>query len=223
MLSEEDFIGWDVENWTECFRLWEPHVSAAKIHCLEIGSGPGGGSLWLASKGHSVVCSDIGGPSADARALHRKHALHQHIDYQDLDAANIPYQSRFDVILVKSVLGGIWGRLGMDTVQRAVAGIHRALKPNGKLLFAENLRSTRFHMFCRERFLGRDRDWKYPTSDGVLNLLSQFSTVDYRLGGFLGAFGRTERQRTLLAFMDHLLVPLLPSRWCYIMAGVAYK
>ena len=59
----QDILGWDALNWSVCLRVWEPIISTSNgpLDCLEIGCGPGGLSLWLASKGHNVVCSDLKG------------------------------------------------------------------------------------------------------------------------------------------------------------------
>jgi SAM-dependent methyltransferase len=191
---------------------------------LEIGCGSGRLSLWFASKGHHVVCSNLKEPSEEVKELHGLHGVSDRIDYQAIDATDIPYSGRFDIIFFKSVLGRIGAHLGAEGMQRAVREVHKALKPTGKLLFAENLRATSFHMFCRRRFGGRTESvWKYPTNQEILGLLAEFSTVDYELAGFLGTFGRTEAQRTVLGCFDKILVPLVPRSWRYIMAGVAAK
>jgi len=57
-----------------------------------------------------------------------------------------------------------------------------------------------------------------------LDFLSPFSTVEHCTAGFLGALGRTPRQRSLLARIDRYGAQwLVPSPWNYIMIGVARK
>ncbi len=219
-----DILGWDAVNWSACLDIWGPHVSAGPVDCLEIGCGPGGVSLWLASKGHRVVCSDLANPAEAVRDLHRRYGVDGKIAYEAVDCTDMPYVERFDVVVLKSVLGGVWAHCGRDGVERAVQGIHRALRPGGMLLFAENLRATALHMFCRRRLLRRTRDsWVYPTVSELEKALARFSTLHYQLTGFLGAFGRDEWQRSILGRVDRLVVPLVPRRWRYIMAGVAVK
>lgn len=219
-----DVLGWDVTNWSRCLQVWEPAVSDGPLDCLEIGSWTGGLSLWLASRGHAVVCSDLVELPPAVRASHRSFDLPGTISYERIDATAIPYAGRFDRVLFKSVLGGVWAHCGQEGVRRAIEEMHKALKPGGKLLFAENLESTRIHMFFRERLLRRTRGvWVYPKVSEVCDLMKVFDDVRYDLSGFLGAFGPNETLRGLLGRVDRRLAPALPGGWRYIMTGVATK
>jgi SAM-dependent methyltransferase len=223
MLRDSDFLDWDVVNWSVCFRVWEPHLPASPCECLELGCGSGGLSLWLASKGHRVVCSDLSAPGSPITSRHSRHGVGDKMRYEAIDATDIPYSGRFDVIVFKSVLPCVWAHCGLDGVQRAVHGMQRALKPGGRVLFVENLRSTRFHMFCRRRFL--HRTLVYPTIPELYGLFTGDGWGDFHFetAGFLGAFGRTEGQRAALGYLDRLITPLVPGKWHYVMAGVAVK
>ncbi|HLJ11277.1 MAG TPA: class I SAM-dependent methyltransferase [Planctomycetaceae bacterium] len=224
MLTTKDILEWDTVNWSVALRNWERHLPSGPADCLEIGSGAGGLSLWLASKGHHVVCSDRAGARPEARELHGLHSVPGKIDYAAVDATNIPYNERFDIIVFKSVLGRIWAICGDEGLRQALAEMRKALKPKGKLLFAENLRSTRFHMFCRIRFADRGEEkWKFLTIEEMRGLLADFSKFEYDLAGFLGLFGITETQRQVLGYVDKLLLPVVPKSCRYIMAGVAEK
>lgn len=224
MPSSDIVLDWDVVNWSKALCLWEPHVMQGSLDCLELGCGRGGVSLWLASKGNHVLCSDVCEPLDAVRELHRLYGVSDLVEYQAIDAMFIPYVSKFDVIVVKSVLGGILGRNGEEGLHKTISEICKALKPGGKLLFAENLHSSRFHMFCRRKFLGRVTSvWAYPTLKEMLKFLSPFAAIDYQTAGFLGTFGRKEWQRTLLAYADKALKPVLPIKLRYVVAGVAVK
>jgi 2-polyprenyl-3-methyl-5-hydroxy-6-metoxy-1,4-benzoquinol methylase len=223
MNKVRDILEWDTVNWSVCFKAWEGHIPIEPSDCLEIGCGAGGLSLWLASKGHRVVCSDINMPGKSVRQLHQSYGVSHKISYEAIDATDIPYTEQFDIIALKSVLGGIWAKNGLENMQQAIREIHKSLKPNGKLLFAENLRSTPIHMFCRKRLLNRhEHSWQYPTIEEMRDFLSDFSSVNYQLAGFLGTFGRTETQRIIMGYIDKILVPIVPKEWNYIMAGVAF-
>jgi SAM-dependent methyltransferase len=224
MLRSRDVLEWDVVNWSVALRIWESYLPAAPCRCLEIGSCSGKLSLWLASKGHHVVCSDRTEPDQSVQAMHESHGVAAKIEYRAVDATDIPCTDRFDVIVFKSVLGRIWALRGTEGLRRAAGEMHKALKPNGLLLFAENLRATKLHMFCRTRLAGFNESvWKYPTLQEMLALLADFANVDYRLAGVLGAFGRSETQRTVLGLFDKAIAPLTPKSWRYVMAGVAVK
>ena len=61
-LRIEDIIEWDVVNWSNALSFWTKHSTVAvtrEARALELGTRRGGGSLWLASLGFNVVCSDI--------------------------------------------------------------------------------------------------------------------------------------------------------------------
>lgn len=220
----KEALGWDVMNWSACLDVWEPHVSTGPLNCLEIGCGPGGLSLWLASKGHSVVCSDVTLPSSEVHDLHRRYGVAERIAYAAIDCTDIGAFEKFDIIAVKSVLGGVLAHCGVDAFHRSILGMHNALKPNGKILFAENLRATSLHEFSRRHLLRRTpAHWVYPSIDEMVQSFSDYSKLEYTVTGLLGCFGRAEWQRRLLAAVDRVMVPLVPQRWRYIMAGVALK
>jgi len=224
-LDRREVLGWDTVNWARSLALWERWLPAAPAECLEIGCGPGGGvSLWLASKGHNLLCTDMNAPGAAVRERHLRHGVADRISYEAIDATRIPYEGRFDVVVLKSVFGGIWAFGGESSVLRAIEGIHRALRPGGRLLFAENLRGTAFHMFCRKVLLRRANTWHYPRAASFLRLLGDdWAELHYETSGFLGTFGRTERQREWLGRVDEAARPLVPAGWRYIISGVAVK
>src|SRR5690606_26588047 len=132
----------------------------------------GGLSLWMALKGKTVVCSDLEDVESTAEPLHTRYKVNNLITYQDIDATNIPYENHFDVIAFKSIIGGI-GRNNNPEIQAKVfTEIHKALKPGGKLLFAENLVASPFHQRLRKKFIRCGNSWKYVSLDEVNGFLS---------------------------------------------------
>jgi SAM-dependent methyltransferase len=194
------------------------------LQCLEVGANGGGLSVWLAARGHSVVCSDFGKPPADAKALAERYRVAERIRYEDIDATHIPYESTFDIVAFKSVLGGI-GRDGAFERQRAaVASIYRALRPGGRLLFAENLSASPLHRLLRRRYIAWGAQWRYVTIEEMRAFLAPFAHVRLDTAGFFGTFGRSERQRRALALIDRVAFDaLVPPGWRYIVYGVATK
>lgn len=229
MLSSElvnDIIEWDVRNWSEPLRFWEHALdwSGAPKMCLEVGAGQGGLSLWLALKGHRVVCSDLTSPAHRAARLHAKYGVAELIEYAAIDATNIPDRARFDIIAFKSILGGIGRHDDRARQQCAIDEMFDALKPGGVLLFAENLRASPAHRFLRTKFVGWGKSWRYVTLAEMRELLSKFAQVEMRATGVIGAWGRTEHERNLLARVDQVVLNrLCPDEWKYLVYGLAVK
>ena len=148
-----DVIGWDVRNWSAALGFWEREGESDLSNCLalELGAKDGGLSLWMALKGARVVCSDVNGPAEGARSLHERYGVSRSIEYRRVDAADIPYEDHFDVVLFKSVLGGIGNSDDRSAQARAIREIWKCLKPGGELFFAENLAASPLHRFFRRR------------------------------------------------------------------------
>lgn len=222
----ERCVEWDTVNWSKALVFWETHVdlNGRSLSCLELGSRRGGLSAWLAIKGNHVLCSDYTNPKDDAQANHRTFTLSGTIDYMAVDATSIPFENHFDIIVFKSILGGI-SRNGNSHLKKIVINeIHKALKPGGKLLFAENLVASPAHQFLRSRLTTWGSYWNYLKLDEVKELFSEFDSIVYDTAGFLGTFGRNEFQKKLLGRMDTLVFDKLVSdKMKYMVFGVATK
>jgi SAM-dependent methyltransferase len=221
-----EYIEWDVRNWSTTLNYWlsESSQDLSNASALEIGSRHGGLSLWMASQGASVVCSDLNGPTEKAILQHRAHRVADRIEYRALDATQLPYQEEFDLVVFKSVLGGIGSRGGKEAQLKAIKEMHKALKEGGELFFAENLIGSPVHQFFRNRFVSWAAEWRYVTIVEMEEFLSLFSQVRFCTMGFAGAFGRSETQRSLLGLVDKAILDhMIPNRWNYIICGVATK
>jgi SAM-dependent methyltransferase len=220
-----DFVEWDLANWAPALDFWlqTSSLDLSKTFALELGAGLGGLSLWLALKGAHVVCTDLRGPSPEARALHRRHHVEHLISYRALDATDIPDVEKFDLVIFKSVLGDV-GRCGRRELQeRAVREIHKALRPGGELWFAENLKGSALHRLAR-RFIRRGSLWRYVSLEETEQFLSPFRRRAFRTKGFLGVFGRGGWPRRLLGTLDTLVFNrVAPERWRYVVFGTAQK
>lgn len=223
-LTAKEIIGWDVKNWSEALKYWEKLVSTNnKLECLEIGANKGGISLWLASKGHHVVCNDLHPVSEETLKYHSEFSLKGKIEYQSFDAAQIPFENYFDIIILKSVMGGI-GRAGRnDRIEASIQAIYKALKPGGMFLFAENLQGSRLHKFFRKKFVSWSQDWNYIQKKQLEKYLECFKETEIRTTGFAGAFGFNEVSRNLLGNLDSIFFNKLPESYHYIIYGHAKK
>lgn len=221
----KDILQWDIKSWSKALRYWEDttHWSLVK-NGLELGGREGGLSLWLSLKGITTVCSDLSNVKETAEKLHLKYNVTSHISYQDIDATNIPYENHFDVIVFKSIIGGIGSNNNIAIQQKVFKEIHKALKPGGKLLFAENLIASPLHQWLRKRFVNWGSRWRYVSNDEMKNFLQDFSSYEIKATGVLGTFGRNENQRKFLSTLDQLLLnPICPNNWKYIVYGFATK
>ena len=175
-------------------------------------------------KGIKTVCSDLHGVKDSASPLHKRYDVDSLITYQDIDATNIPYENHFDVIVFKSIIGGIGRNNNMEMQQKTFKEIHKALKPGGKLLFAENLAASPIHQAMRKRFVRWGNSWRYVTIKEMKMFLKDFPCVSIRTTGFLSVFGRNEGQRNMLSAIDRsILNHISPDHWKYIVYGIAEK
>lgn len=221
----KDIMQWDVKSWSKALSYWESNIVWDKVqNGLELGGREGGLSLWLALKGKTVVCSDLKNVKETAQQLHLQYNITSHITYQDIDATDIPYENYFDIIVFKSIIGGIGRNDNYDIQQKVFNEIYKALKPGGKLLFAENLKASSFHQRVRKRFVNWGSSWRYVSINEMKAFLKDFSNCEIKTTGILGTFGRNERQRILLSSMDKLILnKICPENWKYICYGIAEK
>lgn len=220
----QEIIDWDIVNWSKAIPFWEKQASLNQkpLKCLELGSNQGGLSLWLAQKGHQVICSDLENPENKAKAIHERYG-ELSVSYQAINALEIPFENEFDVVIFKSILGGVSRGGNQKNKKVVLEQIHKALKPGGKLLFAENLTASKMHQFLRKHFIKWGADWNYLRMDEVDWLFADFNKLNYKAVGFFGAFGRSEGQRSLLGKIDSVIDPALGSKVKYILIGAAEK
>jgi SAM-dependent methyltransferase len=219
-------VEWDVVNWSKALKFWEKNVllDNGGLRCLELGGRRGGLSLWLAIKGNDVICSDFENPKQAASAIHSQFTFGGSIDYLAVDATKIPFENYFDIVVFKSILGGISRNNNSHLKQVVVDEVYKSLKPGGKLLFAENLVASDMHQFFRRKLTNWGSYWNYLRLEEVKDLLKQFNSVSFATAGFLGAFGRVEFQRNLLGKLDTLLFDkVVADKMKYIVFGVATK
>lgn len=220
-----NYLEWEVRNWSRALDFWLAKSSQRLSDCkvLEIGSNRGGLSLWLASQGARVVHSDYNELKEEAFQRHQAGGLSHMIEYQTIDARDIPYTDHFDIVVFKSVLGAV-GDGDKEAQAQAIGEMHKALKKGGELFFAENAVASPLHMYLRRKMIKWGNWWRYVTIDEMKEFLSPFSETELCTIGFAGTFGRTETQRDWLARCDKALFEhIVPDSWKYIIAGVARK
>ena len=188
----EEYLEWDIDTWKHALKYWDTVLESRPLQsarALELGARNGGLSLYLAHKGMSVVCSDLGGPSPQAHDLFAQHGLTERVSFESIDATAIPYKDdSFDIVIFKSVLGGVGMACGFTGIEQAMREMHRVLKPGGLLLFAENQAGSFIHRQARRRFVQWGRLWLYPTLSQIEELLGSFGKSEIRTYGFFSCF-----------------------------------
>jgi SAM-dependent methyltransferase len=223
----KDIIEWDVSTWKHALFFWDEVINELKnrnLKVLELGSRNGGISLYFALNGFNVVCSDLKGPTEKAYLLHKRYNVDKNIEYKDVDATNICFSDNsFDVIVFKSILGGIGRNQNKQLQQKVFNEIHRVLKDNGLFLFAENLVASKFHTVFRKRFVKWGNSWRYVSISEMEEFLAIFSEYKYQTTGFLSAFGKIEILKSFLSKLDNILKPLIKDTDRYLIYGYAKK
>src|ERR1700733_7001729 len=122
-----DVFRWDVINWSRHVEVWEDAIGdwgaigeterGSRPLGLELGSDWGGGlSLWMALKGFDVISShyDTKGwitpddsYAREARRVQAAYAVTGHVRFERVDVLEMDFYERFDIIMAKSVLGGL--------------------------------------------------------------------------------------------------------------------
>lgn len=223
-----DSLEWDVVNWSAALHFWQAETAKTTFvgqSALEVGAGSGGGlTLWLASQGMPVTWSSYGQSKSNPSQVHCRHGVESNISYRYLDVLDPAVEERYDIVVMKSVLGLLASGGLLDRAQLAITNMRTLLRPGGELWLVENLRATGVHQFLRDRcsWGKKGAGWYYPSLAEFRQLLEPFDEYAVMTAGVLGLGGRTESQRSVLGALDALLLErLVPPGWRYIGAAVA--
>ncbi len=219
-----EYLQWDIMTWHKALIHWDKvlgDTDVSSYEALDLGARDGGLSLYLAEKGMRVVCSDLYGPTAEAFELHGKYNMLGRIEHATINATGIPYDSgRFDLVVFKSVLGGIGTFAGIESIKLALSEMLRVLKPGGILLFAENLDGSKFHKYARRTFVKWGKTWYYPTLMEMKELLGIFDESFIRTYGF---FSCIKKDFAPFVLTDRLVCRSNSSKGHYMAYGHAVK
>lgn len=219
-----DVYEWDSQNWSKSFEVWKPILkSEKKLKCLEIGSRRGGLSLLMASLGHDVTCSDLADPTKIASPLHERYQLKDQIHYTTVNLTDLKFKEEFDVIVFKSVFGGVVRNEDLELAKKIALQLNNALKPGGSVLFAENSSGSLIHRIARKYFRRWGCSWSYFSLNQYREIFQNFNTVQLETYGFWSAFAIGNKTRVLLSYLDQLTCPFIPKSKKYIVFGVAQK
>lgn len=230
-LPVKNIIGWDIENWAEIINVWQPILDSFPqgSKALAIGERNGGLSLWLAMIGFDVLCTDVTDISKDASVLHAKYKLKGEITYTTLDIVNgAPLQQEFDIIIAKSLLGGLKtersdaSTRGEFARRKAVKNINTMLKPKGFFLAAENMQGSILLQLARKA-AKKKQGWDYLKYKELPTLFSDFGTIQIKTFGILPTFFPWQPVNRVCYKLNKHLLNELPDDQKYIAVITAQK
>ncbi|MBS1772966.1 MAG: class I SAM-dependent methyltransferase [Bacteroidetes bacterium] len=232
MTSEllNDIIEWDVPNWSQILKVWQPIIDTlpkdAKI--LAIGERNGGLSLWLALQDFHVVCTDREGVTNKAKELHNQYGVSHLISYDTLDIVNTNITGNYDIVIMKSVLGGLKEVYNDSTTRndstrtRAINNIHRLLKQGGYLLTSDNLKGNLFTRFGRS-IKQKNNSWHYFTPSEINNIFSSFASVKISTFAIIPTKFGSKAFNRLIFSINQFFSNLFPSNANYIGISIVKK
>ncbi|HYI38492.1 MAG TPA: class I SAM-dependent methyltransferase [Thermoleophilaceae bacterium] len=187
---------------------------------LEYGCGRTSFATAMASAGATVTGIDISEVAVDtSRALATEQDLEDQLDFQVMDAENLPFESEFDLVCGTGILHHL-------DLELALRGIARALRPNGSAVFLEPLGHNPVINLYRDRTPTQRSEDEHPLLMSDLRAASEhFSTVRVRFFHLTSLAALALRGRTgftaatgLLEKLDSALFRLWPrSRsWAWI-------
>lgn len=198
---------------------------------LELGTGTGGTATLLAKQGASVVGIDL----LPFRLQEAKERTVQHnvadvVDFSLMDATQLAFpDNTFDFIISKSVMV-------FTDHSKTAKECNRVLKPGGKAIFMENMRSHPIVWLYRKLFLKYSRELHYFAIPDIEAIGKYFEEMEHRefhllsLGALfwkriipIPVFYRWSLQ--FLKWIDRRLLRLLPllKRFCWITAMICHK
>ncbi len=222
------YLEWDELTWSKALYSWDEillEVQPGKsLLALELGGRHGGISLYLAQKGIKTVCSDFGGPTPKAKALHEENKVSNLVSYMDIDATTINYpDNHFDIVVFKSILGVVAANNKIENLEIASKEIYRILKPGGYLLFAENMKASCLHTLARRWFVPWGANWHYLTLQEMGAFVAPFALHKINYFGFFSAFIKIKKLKKAAYLIDSIKNIFLPNRFKYISYGWAKK
>lgn len=232
-LNNQRIIEWDVLNWSRSLDFWENYIQdyiPSETKVLALGERNGGLSLWLASKGFNVVCSDYGGIQAEVQNAHMEYKGHQNIEYCDVDIFKIPFENeKFDIVIAKSVIGGLKlvhndkNTRSLENQKLALTEIFRILKKGGVFLGAENLVGHYLINKIRNLYKSGNIGWRHLKPTELMLLLENFSERQYEYFGLVPGLFKCSFINLVIYKLNVLLNQLLTENNKYICFFCARK
>lgn len=233
MLDAKDILSWDVHNWSEILPFWNERLRTLDrkaTNVLALGEREGGLSVWLASQGFRVICSDIEGIRPEVVARHRQFNFAHQLTYGDVNVFDMPYDDcHFHLVVCKSVIGGLKLRRNdpatrtLDNQRKAVDEIRRVLKPGGLFLGAENLRGHCALRIARQWHKKGRVGWRHLTCEEIRYLFGSFARVETKCFGLVPGMFRRDLMNRCVHRFNRLVDAFAPDDAKYICGIIAQK
>lgn len=231
-LPFDDIIEWDIDNWGVLIKLWTPIIESlpAGSNVLAIGERNGGLSTWLALHGHNVWCTDRVYPTELAKTNHKKYGVEDKVTYGKFDvvAGDENLYNKFDLIIAKSVIGGLKlvysdrSTRNFAVHKHAVDNIYKCLKGGGYFLSAENMEGGLLASMLR-KLAGKDTGWRYLKWKELPELFSSFEIKQAKAFGIVPGLFKGKILRKFIYGINDYVFGLLPSSYKYIAFVAARK
>ncbi|MBI3520642.1 MAG: methyltransferase domain-containing protein [Bacteroidetes bacterium] len=220
----KDIINWDVDTWSEILPYWEnqlKYFDKNNAICIEIGAREGGISLWMALNGFQITCSDNYYDSGEAKKLHIKYHVEKKVFYKKVDLLDWEEKGKYDVIIMKSVLGALQTE---ERIKTAIENIYNNLNEDGILLFAENAGASFLHKKFRTKFTDWGKIWYYFDETSLKKMFKSFQIIDFRFNGVSAVFAnRLGLSKPFSKIDKYILNKILPNKMKYMVYGYAKK
>jgi ubiquinone/menaquinone biosynthesis C-methylase UbiE len=222
-LSLEKVIEWDVHNWKACLPFWTEGVDLKGKNVLALGERKGGLSLFFASQGAKVICSDFGGIHESVQEDHKNYPFANNISYKDINIFEIPYDDEsFDIVVCKSVIGGLKlnpKEIASRTIENqrlALNEIQRVLKPGGFFFGAENMKGASIIQKIRNAYKKGNVGWRHLSVKDLKFLLTGFKDVHVTYFGIVPALLKSTFLNNLIYSFNVLANKITPPSSKYI-------
>lgn len=226
---EQFSLGWNFQNWQEPFLFWKENVGLDlnyKTEVLEIGASSISATVSMfANYGCSCTASyyqDAKGVEEYTSMISRDFALKIATCY--LDIFNPQQTKKFDIICMKSVLGGLCRHENFVQLNLVLKNIFSLLKPGGYLYLMENCSGTSLHSKLRNYLGAGKNNWHYFKVEKLIDELQNYGRVRFQTFGFFGfADYKIEALNKIASVSDRFIERFVPQNSRVILSSVIQK
>ena len=217
----QKYFEWDQFSWSTAISFFEKYstIKLSEACVLELGSRSGKLGLMFNLCGANTVLSDVKNNLDES--IKQKLKVDDSLDFSIIDATNINNKKKYDIIVLKSVLGALETK---ENQKKCIEQVYLNLKKGGEFWIMENLKASIFHRILRYLFIPWSNSWRYIEKEELKLLLEKFHTKKIKSKGGLSLLGKTEKQKNLLSKVDDKLnIYIKNSYWHTVVFALAKK